>query len=178
MHTNAPLKVVIASQLGYFMAEKDLFEEFIRSLNPSKTIFCRQTLSDTIARKSVSVAAMVTERLGSVDALSLTFDIWSLRKCARGFGCITAHQISNSGRSESPILNFKRMKYQHTGDAISIFMLAMLLAYKLASRLIDTTGNALESIVAIKKLESSTILQGHPYSFTHYKCMAHNRSRC
>jgi len=125
-------------------------------------------VSEIILRKLGIIAQNVTSSLSSINAISLTFDIWSPRKGARGFGCLTAHHVDVSGNPVSFVLNFKRLKYPHTGDAISRFIGDTLILHKLEGEIVSiTTDNALNNISTIRKLESSLNLGHALYSFVH-----------
>lgn len=174
LHTNRLIKLVIDAKLNFTIVERPSFLLFVESLNPHKKIICRRTLSNMITSRLQSLALQVTEKISEIDAIALTFDIWSPRKGARGFGCITAHYIERDGTPRNLILNFRRLKHPHDGDSICAYLQKTIVAHKLEGRIVAiTTDNASVNITAIRKLVNSVELSPLSHGFVHYKCVAH-----
>lgn len=174
LHTNRLVKMVIDLKLNYTLVEQSSFLKFVESLNPTRKIICRRTLSNIILMKLDVLAFQVTEKLSRADTLALTFDIWSPRRGERSFGCVTAHYLDHDGCSVNLVLNFKRMKHPHDGDTISRFLYKTISRHQLEGRIVAiTTDNASNNINAIKKLENMAQLSPLPQGFVHYRCVAH-----
>lgn len=104
------------------MVDKPAFRNLLQAFNCNKMIICRRTLSSIISNSRSQLASRVSAKLTSALSVALTFDIWSVRKGARGFGCVTAHYINTFGKLLNLILNFERMKFPHDADTICKFI--------------------------------------------------------
>lgn len=93
LHTNRIVKAVVDLRWGFSVVDKPAFRKLLQAFNSNKTIICRRTLSSIITSNRLNLARKVSDKLESALSVALTFDIWSVRKGARGFGCITAHYI-------------------------------------------------------------------------------------
>lgn len=177
LQINRLVKAVIILHWDYSDVERPCFRALWQSLNPNKRLICRRTLSDIILRSRIKLADMITSALVNAEGVSLTFDIWSVRKGARGFGCITAHYINSYGILVNVILNFKRMKYPHDAQTICDFISKTITANKLQGKVVAiTTDNASNNISAMKKLTQAinlSPLESVNLKFVHYKCVAH-----
>lgn len=174
LHINRLIKMVLARHLDYNLVDQPEFKKFVESLNPNKHIICRQTLAGLVNKSKLRLMNLVCEKLESAVSVALTFDIWSVRKGARGFGCVTAHYISSMGSLENLILHFKRMRFPHDSDTIKQFIEKPITQYKLQGRVAAiTTDNASNNIAAIRMIDKSMGLTSLDLGFIHYKCVAH-----
>lgn len=174
LHTNRIVKTVIDLHWDYAVVDKASFKKMIQAFNCNKNIICRRTLSNIISKNRKNLANKVAQKLEDAASVALTFDIWSVRKGARGFGCLTAHYINTCGQLVNLILNFQRMKFPHDGDTIRKFIHRTITAFKLGGRVISiTTDNASNNIAAIRQLVNTVNLTPVNLEFVHYKCVAH-----
>lgn len=173
LHTNRIIKAVIDLHWDFSVVDKPAFRSMLQAFNSNKNIIGRKTLSRVIANSRSYLATKVSEKLGNALSVALTFDIWSVRKGARGFGCLTAHYINTNGELVNLILNFERMKFPHDGDTICKFIARTIKSHNLEGRVIGiTTDNASNNLAAIRKLSSMNLTPVN-LDFVHYKCVAH-----
>lgn len=138
---NLPLNIV--EQFGFrnFLKECNLKFEPISSKRIKRVIL--PSLKTDIVNK-------IHQSLSGVDALCLTIDAWSNKRC-RSFLGITCHFINQHMKPEAVLLDFLRLKSPHTGDTIQQLTEEVLDQFDLKEKVFKiTTDNASNMTKAFK----------------------------
>lgn len=175
-HIDKLAKFFIDAHMEYSLADRTSFHKYNRAMDPTKKIICSKTLSRTINNRSKDLKQDVKSALIDADSIALTFDIWSPRKGASGYGCITGHFIDSKWDLKSVILEFKLMPHPHDAISICNFIAQVILEFDIKQKVIAiTTDNGSNVVAAINQLIPRLQLDTNfgTMGFTHYRCMGH-----
>lgn len=175
-HVDSLVKLIVRQRLPYMLVDTEEFKNYSMKLNRNKTLISRLELSRIIVNKSGLLRDLITKRFEQAESVALTFDIWSARKCSRGFGVVTAHYIEKPMDLKTVVLYFERIPYPHDAPTIEKVLHSVIETFKLKNKTVAiTTDNGSSNIPAVEELERQLDLgqNTHNLGFLHFRCVAH-----
>ena len=143
--------LIIKCNLPLSLVENQAFREFMKECYPKRQfISARKLKSSIIVAFKNRVQTTILGMLENVDALTLTIDAWSDRRC-RGFLGITCHFLDDRMVSQACLIDFVRTKSPHTSENIQRFAEYVLDRYNIKRKVYRIiTDNASSMIKAYK----------------------------
>lgn len=175
-HIDALIKMVILTQTEYTLVDQPSFKKFAKCMNPKKRLVCRKTISRLIEDGSDTHRDSIRQTLADEVAISLTFDIWSPKKGAPGYGIVTGHFITAEWRVRSLILEFQLMPHPHDGPTIYEFIKNVIIDMNIEDKVVAiTTDNGSNVVAGVRLLvQDPTLSAKFPsIAFTHFRCLGH-----
>lgn len=175
-HNDLLIKMIIDTQNEYALVDRPSFRRFTNSLCSTKKLICRKTVSRLIEQSSGYLRENIRQALEDEVAISLTFDIWSPKKGASGYACITGHFINSDWQLKSLILEFQLIPHPHDAPAICDFMKTAIVDLNIQDKILAiTTDNGPNVVAAIGLLEKDLRLKEKfpNIGFTHFRCLGH-----
>lgn len=117
-HNDMLVRFIIDTHSEYSLIDKPSFRDFISSLESGKSLICARTLSRLIEGKTEDLKILIKQNIADELSILLTFDIWSPKKGASGFGCVSAHFIDSDWNLRSIILEFRLSPHPHDAHSI------------------------------------------------------------
>ncbi|WOL14748.1 zinc finger BED domain-containing protein RICESLEEPER 1-like isoform X2 [Canna indica] len=111
-------KMIIVHEYPFRMVEHAFFQLLMKTLNPKFESMSRVTVRADCMKIYALEKKKIKALLGSVDRISLTFDLWTSNQTI-GYMCLTAHFLDNDWNLQKRVLNFISMPPPHTGLMIS-----------------------------------------------------------
>lgn len=142
--------------MGYYrrVALSDSGQLLVQAMNRKAKFLSRNHLSSAVIGNSPKIQDMIADELESIHGISLTFDIWTARKSARGFGVVTAHYVSEEGALNSVVLKFTYIPCPHDTNRTLDLLKSVIEEYGIAGNVVSiTTDSASTDLSAIKKLQ-------------------------
>lgn len=170
------IKFIIAGQHEYRLVESREFKLFCKALNPRVKLVCRETLSELILKCQPKVEDLVRKKLEEASSLSLTFDIWSARKCSKGFAAVTAHYLDEQMKMKELSLDFSYIEYPHTQIVLRDYLDRVIekwgIAHITSAITTDNASNNISGIEQLVAIKPSLNLE-NTLPFIHIRCAAH-----
>ena len=109
---------IAKSMLPLSFVEDQGFHHFMELALPRYQIPCRKTLTNQLLQgQQAKLLFDVKKKLGDLESVSLTLDLWSNRQM-KSFMGVTAHFIDKKWQMNSLMLRCRRFKGSHTADRI------------------------------------------------------------
>lgn len=176
-HIDCLIKFIIKGRHKYKILEQKEFLLFAHSMNPTKNLISRQSLSIIVNENTLKLLELVKIELSKTKHVALTTDIWSARKRSRSFSVITGHCLDQNMKMKNLVLDFKYMPYPHDSNSIKKFLVDVLKLFDLENKLVSITSDNDSANISgigslLDELNQRLNLQGAA-KIIHIRCMAH-----
>ena len=111
------VNLIMGAGLPFSFVEKDVFRDFVRKLQPGRTVITYKTLLKRMEEQFTKMKSEMVQFFSNLDHVCITSDLWTGSK--RGYLGITAHWLNDDLTRGSCALACTRMKGSHTNDAIA-----------------------------------------------------------
>lgn len=146
--------MVAKDNLPLSITEKQGFQFFMQKAAPMYKVPCRKTLTKMVKSKYEVLSTLIKSKLGLVDYLTLTSDIWTDTLNTTSFLGMTAHFLSlNKVTLDSVTIGVLELSASHTAENISIWFEHLLVQWGIKNSQIFTivTDNGANILSAVNK---------------------------
>jgi hypothetical protein len=176
-HRSLLSEAIVAHDLPFSFVEYGKIREWVKYLNPSAEMVCRNTevsdiekIYDRERMKLKDIMARIPNRI------CLTSDLWTATT-SEGYICLTAHFVDENWKLVSCVLNFCRMKPPHTGIALETALFDCLKQWGIDKKIFSITldnasanDNMKDHLKNHLRVQSNLMGNGE---FFHVRCSAH-----
>ncbi|XP_010239410.1 zinc finger BED domain-containing protein RICESLEEPER 2 [Brachypodium distachyon] len=168
-------KFCIHAEIPFLKFEDPYLQVWIDSMQPAFQIKGRHTVRDDAMKMYQEMKKDIEIEFENLDSrICLTSDMWTSNQNL-GYMCITAHYIDAGFNYKKKIINFKEVRYPHTGFAIEEAIVSCLTEWGIRNKIFTMTlDNANNNTTAceefVKYHKNELLLEGQNL---HVRCCAH-----
>lgn len=145
--------LIVSGNLPVNIVEQAWFKKFMQTVDQKFLVPGRRTVVSMINRQYESKREILRQKLSSVDAVSLTMDMWSDRRM-RSFLGATVHCLTADMQVQTYLLDMASFEGTHTGERIGNFCLSVVEEFGIRDKIaFIITDNAANMIKAFKSMD-------------------------